>query len=297
MTLGAYARRNWAPDYPIGRRPEQDGWLRPTAEQWGAYAARRFLAERAPSIADDEEAIEWYTSYLVRGASPSAVAAITDMNEEIDVPPRAGTVRVPALVMYRDEEYLRAASEYMGERLPGARVVGVPGTDHLPWEGDQESVLAQIETFFGELGADGGRAGADPDDRARGRGAATRSRGLPTRRSRASAAASSTAPAGRVSRELRRPGPRGPVRERARRASSRAARRRPHRRVRVARRRRLSGAALEIAAGVAGAAQPGEILATSTVRDLVAGSGMEFAEHGTVTLARLTTGACLRLSV
>ena len=46
----------------------------------------------------------------------------------------------------------------------------------------------------------------------------------------------------------------------------------------------LSGAALEIAAGVAGAAAPGQILATSTVQDLVAGSGIEFAEHGSVTL-------------
>jgi pimeloyl-ACP methyl ester carboxylesterase len=87
VTMGSYARRNWAPDYPIGRRTEQDGWLRPTAEQWGTYAARRFLAERAPSIAGTEEAVEWYASYLVRGTSPSAVAAITDMNEEIDVRP------------------------------------------------------------------------------------------------------------------------------------------------------------------------------------------------------------------
>ena len=90
VTMGAYARRNWAPDYPIGRRPEQDGWLRPTAEQWGRFAAERFLSERAPSVATDERAIEWYTSYIARGASPSAVAAITDMNEEIDVRPGAG---------------------------------------------------------------------------------------------------------------------------------------------------------------------------------------------------------------
>ncbi|HEU5287816.1 MAG TPA: alpha/beta hydrolase, partial [Candidatus Limnocylindria bacterium] len=107
VTMGSYARRNWAPDYPIGRKPEQDTWLRPTAEQWGEYAARRFLAERAPSVADDPEAIDWYTSYLVRCASPSAVAAITDMNEEIDVRPVLPTVRVPALVLHRQEEYLR----------------------------------------------------------------------------------------------------------------------------------------------------------------------------------------------
>src|SRR3954470_3828248 len=141
ITMGSYARRNWAPDYPIGRRPEHDGWLRPTAEQWGRYSTERFLAERAPSIAADEGAIRWYASYLMRGASPAAVAAITDMNEEIDVRPVLPTVRVPTLVLYREQEYLREASRYMGERLPGAQVIEVPGVDHLPWEGDQKAVL------------------------------------------------------------------------------------------------------------------------------------------------------------
>jgi pimeloyl-ACP methyl ester carboxylesterase len=151
VTMGSYARRNWAPDYPIGRRAEEDAWLRPTAEQWGAYAARRCLAPRAPSSAESEVAIEWYASYLVREASPSAVAAIIDMNEEIDVRPVLPTVRVPALVLYREQEYLREASRYMGERLPGARIVEVPGVDHLPWEGDQAAVLDQIELFLGGL--------------------------------------------------------------------------------------------------------------------------------------------------
>ena len=117
--MGTYARRNWAPDYPIGRRREQDGWLRPTPEQWGRFAARRFLEERAPTVAGDEEAIRWYASYLVRGASPTAVAQITDMNEEIDVRHVLPAVHVPSLVLYREHEYMREASRYMGERLPG----------------------------------------------------------------------------------------------------------------------------------------------------------------------------------
>ena len=228
VTLGAYARRNWAEDYPIGRRAEQDGWLRPTAEQWGTYAARRFLAERAPSIADDEAAVEWYASYLVRGASPSAVAAITDMNEEIDVRHVLGTVRVPSLVMYREEEYLRAASEYMGERLPGARMVATPGTDHLPWEGDQESILAAIESFFGELSHAVVEPGlilttvleVEVPDAEPGlaHSAFTRFRGARAR--------------GAVRphpRELRRPGPCGPLRERPGGRGPVAARRHPHR--------------------------------------------------------------------
>jgi pimeloyl-ACP methyl ester carboxylesterase len=283
VTLGAYARRNWAPDYPIGRRAEQDGWLRPTPEQWGTYAARRFLAERAPSIAADEAAVEWYASYLVRGASPSAVAAITDMNEEIDVRHVLGTVRVPSLVMYREQEYLRAASEYMGERLRGARMVAVPGTDHLPWEGDQESVLAAIERFFGELGQKTTEPGlilttvleaqmpfSEPD---LAQSAFTRFRGRELE-----------APAGRIRASFD-----GPAR--AVRCASALAGVIPSLRAGVhtgecelLENGGLTGAALEVAAGVAGAASPGQILATSTVQDLVAGSGIEFTERGTVTL-------------
>ena len=237
VTMGSYARRNWAPDYPIGRRPEQDTWLRPTAEQWGEYAARRFLAERAPSIADDQAAIDWYTSYLVRGASPSAVAAITDMNEEIDVRPVLPTVRVPALVLHREDEYLRDASRYMGERLPGAQVVEVPGVDHLPWEGDQKAVLDQIELFLGGLRRGAGGPGPGADDRARGRppavGVAPAGLGaqpLPRARARAGR------PRPGRARELRRPGARAALRARAGRQRAGAAGRDPHRRVRAARR-------------------------------------------------------------
>ena len=122
ITLGAYARRNWAPDYPIGRRAEQDGWLRPTAEQWGRYATERFLEERAPTIATDEAAIDWYTSYLVRGASPAAVAAITDMNEEIDVRHVLASVRVPTLVALP-----RARVPARGEPLHGRAAAGRAG--------------------------------------------------------------------------------------------------------------------------------------------------------------------------
>lgn len=276
VTMGAYARRNWAPDYPFGRRAEQDGWLRPTAEQWGRFAAERFLAERAPSIAADEEAIRWYTSYLVRGASPSAVAQITDMNEEIDVRHVLPAVHVPTLVLYRADEHYREASRYMGARLPRAEVVAVPGTDHLPWEGDQHAVLGEIGRFLGEIDRH-----PEPEvilttvleaEATREFAAATitRFRGIPM----------SGAPDGRL--RARFDGP-----ARAVRCASALAELFPDVRAGVhtgeceLQEGRLTGPALEIASGVTSVARPGEILATSTVQDLVAGSGIEFAERGT----------------
>jgi pimeloyl-ACP methyl ester carboxylesterase len=285
VTMGSYARRNWAPDYPIGRRAEDDGWLRPTAEQWGAYAARRFLAQRAPSIAEDEQAVEWYASYLVRGASPSAVAAITDMNEEIDVRPVLPTVRVPSLVLYRENEYLRDASRYMGERLPGARVVAVPGVDHLPWEGDQTAVLDQIELFLGGLAATPVTPGpvlttvlvADlPDAETRlldsvlsrfrghvreGRGAGLRA-GFdgPARAVRCATALADHLPALRAGIHTGECELRDGM---------------------------VSGSALAVATYLAGTAEDGEVLTTSTVQDLVAGSGIDFDERGSLGELRL----------
>jgi pimeloyl-ACP methyl ester carboxylesterase len=287
ITMGSYARRNWAPDYPIGRKPEQDTWLRPTAEQWGEYAARRFLAERAPSIASDQTAIDWYTSYLVRGASPSAVAAITDMNEEIDVRPVLPTVRVPALVLHRQEEYLREASRYMGARLPGAQVVEVPGVDHLPWEGDQKAVLDQIELFLSSLGEAPAKPGlvlttvleADlpPSEahlldsvlsRFRGRELAPGGRGRVVR-----ASFDGPARALRCALALADNVP-------ALRAGIHTGECEVHDDT-------LSGPALAVASYLAGTAKPGEVLATSTVQDLVAGSGIDFDERGTLGELRL----------
>jgi DNA-binding SARP family transcriptional activator/pimeloyl-ACP methyl ester carboxylesterase len=293
IALGAYARRNWAPDYPIGRRAEQDGWLRPTAEQWGRFATERFLAERAPSIAADEEAIQWYTSYLVRGASPAAVAAITDMNEEIDVRHALSSVRVPTLVVYRAQEYLREATRYMGARLPGAQVVEVPGADHLPWEGEQACVLDAIEHFLGGLRDDV----VEPNlilttvlevnlpeaEHAVARSALARFRGQPL-----------DAPPDRMRASFD-----GPAR--AVRCASALAGAFPPLRAGVhtgeceLRDGRLMGPALDIAAGVARAAAPGEILATSTVADLVAGSGIEFTERGAVELPLAGTSREWRL--
>jgi DNA-binding SARP family transcriptional activator/pimeloyl-ACP methyl ester carboxylesterase len=278
VTMGSYARRNWGPDYPIGRRSEQDAWLRPTPEQWGRFAARRFLEERAPSIAGDEEAIRWYASYLVRGASPTAAAQITDMNEEIDVRHVLPAVRVPALVLYRAQEYLREASRYMGVRLPGAQVVELPGPDHLPWEGAQDDVLDEIERFLSGLDS---RPEPDMvlstvlDAEASGEfaaGAVARFRGVAL-----------DAPGGRVRASFD-----GPAR--AVRCASALAELVPGLRAGLhtgeceQHGRRLAGPALDIAAAVAGIARPGEILVTSTVHDLVAGSRLEFADRGAVAL-------------
>ena len=151
VLLGTYARWLWAPDDTMGMRAE-DAWsssVRP--EEWGLPAARRFVDERAPSLVGNEDAYQWYASYLTRGASPGAVAQLDRMNAEIDVRHVLPSIHVPTLVLYRQREHAREATRYMGERIPTARIVELKGADHLPWEGAQDDVLGEVEQFAGDL--------------------------------------------------------------------------------------------------------------------------------------------------
>jgi hypothetical protein len=126
-------------------------WGDPSAETWGLPIARLFIDERAPSLTGDEDAYHWYASYIVRGATPGAAVQLARMNAEIDVRHVLPTIHVPALVLYRRDEFLRKGAQYMGERIPGARIVPLQGADHLPWEGAQEDVLLEIKNFVEEL--------------------------------------------------------------------------------------------------------------------------------------------------
>jgi pimeloyl-ACP methyl ester carboxylesterase len=280
VVMGSFARRLPGPDYPIDV-PQQSF----PPEEWGVAAARRFLAERAPTVADDEEAIRWYGSYLVRGASPGAAAQITRMNLEIDIRHVLPTIQAPSLVLYREEEYLREATRYMGTLMPGARVRALPGPDHPPWEGDQEDVLGEIEAHLAtaEAEAEPDRVLATvlharvPDTRvALLRGHVGRFRGTEI-----------PAPAGALRATFD-----GPAR--AIRCAHAIVAHADALGVEAAAGLHtgecevdgdvLTGVPVQLADGVASVATAGEVLVSSTVRDLVAGSGMEFAERGTVRL-------------
>ena len=119
VLLGTFARRMWAVNYPVGRSEDDLGSREPTPGHWGVPIARHFLEERAPSVAHDEEAVRWYASYIVRGASPGAAGQLAVMNREIDVREVLPTIRVPTLVLYRAGEYLRDATRYIGGASPG----------------------------------------------------------------------------------------------------------------------------------------------------------------------------------
>jgi pimeloyl-ACP methyl ester carboxylesterase len=84
------------------------------------------------------------------GASPGAALALTQMNAEIDVRHVLPSVHVPTLVIHRAEDQCLKAEEgrYVASSIPGARYVELPGRDHLPFVGDQDAILDEVEGFL-----------------------------------------------------------------------------------------------------------------------------------------------------
>lgn len=148
VMIGTYAKRIRDEDYPWAPTTEErQHFFQEMREQWGGPVG---LEERAPSMADDPQFREWWATYLRMGASPGAALALTEMNAQIDVRQVLPSIRVPALVVHRVEDMCLRVEEgrYVAAKIPGAKYVELPGKDHLPFVGDQDSILDEVEEFL-----------------------------------------------------------------------------------------------------------------------------------------------------
>ena len=145
---GGFPRRIRTPDFPWGpTEQERRAWIEQMRREWGGTFG---LAARAPSMVGDGRFSQWWGRLLRMGASPAAVMALVAMNDEIDIRHILPAIRVPTLLLHsvRDATIPIGASRYMAERIPGARLVELPGEDHLPWLTDLEAILGEIEEFL-----------------------------------------------------------------------------------------------------------------------------------------------------
>jgi class 3 adenylate cyclase len=148
VMMGSYARRLKGEGYPWGpTEADRELFFEEIRHHWGGPVG---LEERAPSVANDPAFRDWWAAYLRRGASPGAALALTKMNTEIDIRHVLPTVRVPTLVVHRtgDECLKVEEGRYLADNIPGAKFVELPGIDHLPFVGDQDQILEEIEEFL-----------------------------------------------------------------------------------------------------------------------------------------------------
>jgi pimeloyl-ACP methyl ester carboxylesterase len=145
----------WKPadDYPFPASSDErfERELERMDRLWGSreYAAEEIRNWGAPSLAGDERAIEWLANYLRKAASPGAAIALARMNRGIDVRAALPAVHVPTLVLARDRDpdFPVEETRWMADRIKGATFVELTGGDHFFWVGDQASILDEIERF------------------------------------------------------------------------------------------------------------------------------------------------------
>jgi pimeloyl-ACP methyl ester carboxylesterase/DNA-binding winged helix-turn-helix (wHTH) protein len=148
VMIGTYAKRIRDAEYPWGPTAEQrESFFEVMRETWGGPVG---LEERAPSAANDPEFRDWWATYLRMGASPGAAVALTKMNAEIDVRNVLPSIRVPSLVIHRTDDMCLTVEEgrFVADRIPGSRFIELPGNDHLPFVGDQDAILDEVEEFL-----------------------------------------------------------------------------------------------------------------------------------------------------
>jgi len=303
ILYGTRAKSLKAPDYAWGYEPSAtDVWTSERESFWGTDAyARRWLRELAPSVANDDRTVRWYSRLLRQSASPGTEEAYSRWMAGADLRGMLSAIHVPTLVLHRtgDRDIPIGGGRDVAERIADARFVELPGEDSFPWAGDQEPLLAEIASFVtgaritretdrvlatvlftdivgstekaAELGdarwkallaAHDERAKAEID-RFRGRYVNSTGDGLlatfdgPARAVRCAQAIGETVKplgieirAGCHTGELELEG------------------------------NEVRGIAVHIGARVGSVAGPGEILVSSTVRDLVAGSGLVFEDAG-----------------
>src|ERR1700739_3227306 len=145
------ARTLWAPDYPIGAEidaadPFTTVGIEPDAVEQGFDV----LGTIAPSVADDDAFRAWWDMAGNRAASPSMARAFIKKIREAEVPDRLELIPVPTLILHRDNPNFSPVghAHYLAERIAGSHFVELPGEDALYWVGDTAPMLDEIEEFI-----------------------------------------------------------------------------------------------------------------------------------------------------
>ena len=299
VLFATFARTVAGDDYPAGwDEEERADSMSSMVEHWGDGS---IFARFAAAQGDEVAVREWLGRVQRMALGPGEAAAAAEFNRRLDVRHVLGTIRVPTLLLHRtnDRGIDVRHSRYLAEHIPGARLIELDGEDTLPFMGDAEAVIGEVEEFltgdrrapdfdrvlatvlFTDIVGSTVRAAALGDrawrnllaehdrvvraclSRHRGREIKTVGDGFvavfdgPARAVRAARSILSELTslgldvrAGLHTGEVEMVGD------------------------------DVAGLAVHIAARVMGEAAPGRILTSSTVRDLVVGSGLRFEEHG-----------------
>jgi class 3 adenylate cyclase len=301
LLCGAEVKEETTEDWPWGEstREEFEEAMVGLPERWSSVPSSLKVFVR--SWGDDPRALEWFARLKMQSASPAAAEVFMRMAHDIDVRDVAPAIRVPTLILHSVEDQVCHVenARYLASTIPGARYVELPGGDHVMYADLADLAIAEIREFL-----TGVREGPEPErllatvlftDLV---GSTERAAELGDRRWRELLERHHEA----VRRELARfsgreidtagdgflaafDGPARAIRCAKAVVSSvdelgLALRAGVHTGECEVLGEKLAGLAVHVGARVAAQAGPGEVLVSSTVRDLIAGSGIELEDRG-----------------
>lgn len=296
---GSYPSALRRPGYPWGITEEQfEKRLLLARDSWGKGVS---MDRYAPSQVDNPEVAKWWSTFTQMSASPGDAVELLRMNNLIDIRNILPAIRVPTMIIHATGDRVAPieAGRYFAEHIPGAKLLELQSVDHWPYFGDADLVLGETQEFL-----TGARSVASPKtmlatvlrtkvtqagahavwlgdkrwnelvDRhhavVRKEVARYAGREIEETEDGISAVFDGTARAIRcalaVRDELLKLGLRIQAGVHAGECELSGGRPR--------------GVALQVASSVMGAAQPGEVMVSGTVKDLVVGSGLEFTDRG-----------------
>jgi class 3 adenylate cyclase len=152
VLYATFARGLHSQDYPWGWTEEQfETWLEAIDQRYGDrewWSGQ--VREVAPSLAHDEEFVRRLGTYYQLCASPDSVIAVERMAMHTDIRAVLPTIQAPTLVLHREGDLAEPSGQgsYVADRIPGARFVPLPGEDHEVFAGDQDALLDEVEKFL-----------------------------------------------------------------------------------------------------------------------------------------------------
>jgi pimeloyl-ACP methyl ester carboxylesterase len=150
IMYASVARTTWAPDYDFALvREERDAFAAGNFDRWGETDSP-MLRMLAPSRGEDQELARWFARVQRLSASPAEARAMSDAMADVDIRASLPRIGVPTLVMHRrgDEAWNVNHSRYLAAHIPSARYVELEGVDSLPFLGDSNAIVEEIEEFL-----------------------------------------------------------------------------------------------------------------------------------------------------
>lgn len=143
----AWCRQTKASDFPLGYPPEAaDALVERCVSGWGSG---NLLEVVAPSLAGNRALREWYGRFQRLSTSPGVAATMWRYLLQVDVRPVLSSIQAPTLVLHRrgDRIVHFEHARYLADRIRGARLVELPGDDHMHWAGDSDRLLDEVQEF------------------------------------------------------------------------------------------------------------------------------------------------------